>query len=503
MDAALSVEPQTATPTPDRSLYNDDLAPVPPERRTWGTGHIASLWIGMAIQIPTYTLAGTLVERGMDWKQAIFTVLLGNMIILIPLILNGFPGTAYGIPFPVLIRSSFGTRGANIPALMRAFVACGWFGVQTWIGGEAIYQAILAIWTVPAATVHIIPALGINGLELVCFLIFWAINMAIIVVGMDCIKWFEILSAPVLILTGIGLLTWGYMAAKGWGPMLDTPTKLDTPAKFWPVFIPALTAMVGFWSTLSLNIPDFSRFARNQKAQIWGQALGLPLTMAFYSFVGIAVTSVTIVVFGHAIWDPVQLMGQFHRPALVVFALFSMMIATLSTNIAANVVSPANDFSNLWPSRISFRLGGLITGAIGLCIFPWKLLANADYYINGWLLGYSGFTGPIAGIMIADYFVYRKQRLNVPDLYSREGEYTFIKGFSLIGIGSLILGCLPTLPGFLVAIRVIAKENVPGYLISFYSYSWFGGLAIAMVSYVALRRIASLSDKTARSNLRS
>ena len=479
-----------STLSPGSRLFNPDLAPVPPERRTWTMWSIAALWVGMAICITTYTLAGGLIQEGMNWWQATLTVFLGNAIVLIPMTLNAHPGTAYGVPFPVLLRSSFGTLGANIPAMMRAFVACGWFGIQTWVGGAAIYATSAVIFGFNPAEKVNLPVLGISPGELFCFLIFWALNMGIILRGMDSIKWLEIWSAPFLILTGVGMLIWAVTAAKGWGPILNQPSKFKTSAEFWPVFAAGLTAMVGYWATLSLNIPDFSRYARSQRDQVIGQAMGLPLTMTFYSFLGIAVTSATVVVFGEAIWDPVQLMAKFGNPVLSVLALVTLAVATLSTNIAANVVSPANDFSNLAPRLISFKTGSLITGGVGILMFPWKLYQDPKGYIFTWLIGYSALLGPIGGIMIADYFIHRRKKLNVAALYDPEGEYRFTNGFSLVGIGAFVVSVLPNLPGFLSTVGVLDEARVPALFLGIYNYAWFVGFVMAFVVYLVLRKFA-------------
>jgi NCS1 family nucleobase:cation symporter-1 len=471
-------------------LYNSDLAPIPPEGRTWTIWNITALWIGMAICITTYTLASGLIAQGMNWWQATITVFLGNVIVLIPMTLNAHPGTAFGVPFPVLLRSSFGTLGANIPALMRAFVACGWFGIQTWIGGAAIYATSAVIFGFDPATKTNLPVLGISTGELICFLLFWLLNISIIWRGMESIKWLEVWSAPLLIVTGIGLLCWALSAAKGWGPILSQPSTFKTNSEFWPVFAGGLTAMVGYWATLSLNIPDFSRFAKSQRDQILGQALGLPLTMTFYSFLGIAVTSATMVVFGETIWDPVKLMTKFGNPGLSVLALVTFAIATLSTNIAANVVSPANDFSNLAPRRINFRTGSLITGLIGILMAPWKLYHDPHGYIFTWLIGYSALLGPVAGIMIADYFVHRRKRLNVLALFDPCGEYRFTNGFSVVGLSALILAVLPNIPGFLVTVHLLAENRVPSLFVATYNYAWFTGFIFAFILYIALRRFA-------------
>jgi NCS1 family nucleobase:cation symporter-1 len=480
------------SPAPDISspLYNADLAPVPADQRTWTQWHIAALWVGMAVCIPTYTIASGLITQGMNWWQALLCVFLGNVIVLIPMTLNAHPGTAYGIPFPVLLRASFGTTGANIPAVMRGIVACGWFGIQTWVGGAAIYGTAAILFGFDPTTKTLLPGLGLSAGEFTCFLLFWAVNVYFIVKGMDSIKWLEALSAPFLLIIGGALMFWAYGAADGFGPIFNQPDKLTAAGTFWPVFGAGLTAMVGFWATLSLNIPDFSRFARSQRDQIVGQAIGLPPTMAFYSFIGIVVTSATIVVFGEAIWDPVAVIAKFGSKSLSAVALVTLAVATLSTNIAANVVGPANDFSNLAPRRISFRMGGLLTAVIGIVMMPWKLMADPTGYIFTWLIGYSALLGPIAGIMIADYFVCRKKHLDLAALYDPHGAYRFTNGFSTVALIAFLLGVFPSLPGFLVAVKAVEGAGLSGALLSLYNYAWFVGFGIAFSVYIALRKLA-------------
>lgn len=481
---------------PSARLWNEDLAPVPMDKRTWSKWHIAALWVGMAVCIPTYQLASSLIAGGMNWWQAVLTVLLGNLIVLVPLALNARAGTAYGIPFPVLLRSSFGVFGANIPAMLRALVACGWFGIQTWIGGSAIHTMLAVVFGFNLADKVNLPVLGISAGEFACFLAFWLLNMAVVVKGINCIRWLESLGAPLLLAIGLGLLAWAWVAADGFGPIFAQPSQFATSAEFWAAFFPGLTAMVGYWATLSLNIPDFSRFAKSQKDQILGQAIGLPGTMAFYAFIGVATTSATIVVFGEAIWDPVTLLGRFDDPWIVLPGLAALVIATLTTNIAANVVSPANDFSNLWPGKISFRIGGVIAGIIGILIMPWKLVADPSGYIFTWLIGYSALLGPIGGIMIADYFFVRHQRLNAPALYDTNGSYRFTGGFSIAALAALALGVLPHLPGFLVTIAVLPPDSVPEFFRELYNFSWFSGFGIAFALHLVFARIWKRSSVT-------
>jgi nucleobase:cation symporter-1, NCS1 family len=473
----------------DSPLFNDDLAPVRPEQRRWRWWNFAALWISMAACIPTYMLASSLIEGGMNWWEAVLTIFVGNLIVLIPMILNAHAGTKYGIPFPVYCRPAFGPLGANVPAMLRALVACGWFGIQTWIGGEAIYKILAVFFPSLGGEAH--NALGITLPQFLCFLLFWGINMFVIYKGIDSIRILLNIKAPLLIVLGLALLAWACQRAGGFGPILQQPAAFDPgqpkSGQFWSYFPGALTGMIGFWATLSLNIPDFSRYARTQKDQIIGQALGLPATMALYSFIGVAVTSATMIIYGKAIWDPTDVLTRFKNPAVLIVAMFSLCIATLATNIAANVVSPANDFAHLAPRKISFRLGGFITGVIGIAMMPWKLLANPSIYIFDWLGGYSALLGPIGGILIADYYVYRRRELDLVALYQPNGAYRHTGGFSLTGLAALVIAILPNLPGFLVTIHALPKENVAPIFMTIYSYAWFVGFAVAFVVYLLAR----------------
>jgi NCS1 family nucleobase:cation symporter-1 len=462
------------------NLINPDLAPTQLEDRTWSKWHLAALWIGMSICIPTYTLAASMIEAGMTWWQAVGTVLLGNMIVLVPMILMGHAGTKYGIPFPVLARASFGIKGAHIPAIARSLVACGWFGIQTWIGGFAIYQVFGVLgWIDIATDTSVLPILGITGLQFICFLAFWALHFAVVLRGINCIKWLESWAAPFLIAMALALLIWAAIKVGGVAKMF--PPSPESPPPFWPMFFPQLTAMVGFWATLSLNIPDFTRYCKSQRDQAMGQLIGLPTTMTLFSFIAIAVTSATIVIFGSAISDPVALVGQLGSTATVVVALIALTIATLSTNIAANVVGPANGFSNINPRKISFQTGGIITCVIGIVIMPWRLYNDLNDYIYTWLLGYSALLGPIAGIMLCDYFFVRRARLSSDDLYKEDGIYS---GFNMKAIVVLIVAVAPNLPGFYNAVS--HSSTFPAVFDQIYSYAWFIGIAIAIGLYAIL-----------------
>jgi NCS1 family nucleobase:cation symporter-1 len=457
-------------------LYNEDLAPVAIARRNWTTYNYAALWISMAHCIPTYMLASGLIASGMNWWQALLTVGLGNTIVLIPILLNSHPGTKYGIPFPVFARAAYGTIGSNLPALMRALVACGWFGIQAWIGGEALntfFANVVPGWATLLGS-------GVGGhttTEWASFLLFWGLNISIIYRGMDLLRHVENWAAPFVLVMTAALLAWAIWRAHGLGLLLAEPGKFTTAAGFFKVFVPSLTAMIGFWATLSLNMPDFTRFGRSQREQIVGQVVALPTTMFLFAAMGVMITSATAIIYGEMIWDPIQLIGRFRDPFVIAIAMFTAVVATLAVNIAANVVSPANDFANAFPRAISFKTGGLITGIVGIAIMPWRLLADPSGYIFTWLLGYSGGLGSIAGVLIADYWIVRKTALRLEDLYLPDGAYRYTAGWHIPGVVATLAGCAAAWVGLIVpALRPV------------YDYAWFVGFGVAALVYLALAR---------------
>jgi NCS1 family nucleobase:cation symporter-1 len=459
---------------PDARLYNKDLAPTSQAQRTWSTYNYIALWFSMSMAVTTYMLAASLIAGGMNWKQALFTILLGNLIVLIPMLLNAHAGAKYGIPFPVFVRSSFGPVGANIPALLRAIVACGWFGIQSWLGGQAIAAMIGVL--LPQTT-HMPWVLW------TCFLGFWLLNMVVVWRGVESIRFLQSLSAPFLLLMSFILLFWMLHKSGGFGPMLAAPSRFTSTGSFLRFFIPSLTAMVGYWATLSLNIPDFTRYAKNQNAQVIGQAFGLPIAMTLYSFIGIAVTSASEIVFGEAIWNPIDLLNRFHQPFVAFLGLIALLVATLNVNIAANVVSPSNDFSNLAPRLISFRTGGMITGFLGLAMMPWKLMETFGSYIFGWLVGYSGLLGPVAGIMVADYFLVRRTRLDYYSLYRRGGVYEYQRGLNPAALIALVIGVVVALVGrFIPSVAFL------------YNYAWFVGFFLSGAIYYLMMLVKVLSQ---------
>ncbi len=465
----------------DPSLYNEDLAPVPPEKRTWSKWHVAALWVGMAVCVPTYTLASERVGQGMSAWQAVFVIALANVIVLLPLMANGHPGTKYGIPFPVVVRASFGVRGAQVPAVLRALVACGWFGIQCWFGGLGLWATGAALF--PDVSVPDISIAGAPLAQLIWFFVFWLLNVYFIWRGMESIKWLETLSAPFLIACGAALLIWAIVAGGGLGTIMDQPAR--RPLR--ETFAVALTSGVSFWATLALNIPDFSRFARSQRDQAIGQAIAMPTTMTAFAFIGVATTAATVIVWGGApITYPDALVTKIDNPIVTVVGMLGLAIATLSTNIAANVVSPANDFANLAPQRITHRAGGIITAVIGILICPWLILENAGNYIFVWLVGYGILLGPIGSIMIVDYFVLRKKQLDVDDLYRRGGQYEYSSGFNVSAFIAFAVGVAPCIPGFAAAASGMASaEPIFDHI---YTWAWFVSSGLSAAVYYVLMR---------------
>jgi NCS1 family nucleobase:cation symporter-1 len=466
----------------DPRLFNEDLAPTRVDQRTWTTYAFAALWVSLAHCIPTYMMAAGLIKLGMSWGQAIVTILAGNTIVLVPILLNSHPGTKYGIPFPVFARAAYGVFGANVPAIMRAIVACGWFGIQCWIGGHALDRFVESLWpgwptALGAATVG-----GYRPTQWLSYAVFWSINIVIVYRGMELLRRVESWAAPYVLVMTTLLLVWILRRASaktggGLGSIVEVHSSFATTGDFLRVFVPSVTAMVGFWATLSLNMPDFTRYGRSQREQVIGQVVALPTTMTLFAAMGVFITSASAIVFGEAVWDPIDLGAKLDSRALVAVAELTAVVATLAMNIAANVVSPANDFSNLAPSRISFRTGGLLTGLLATLMMPWKLLENSDRYINGWLLGYSGGLGSIAGVLICDYWLVRRTHLVLADLYRRDGAYAYGSRGSRLGtnwaaVVATVAGCFVAWVGlFVPALHWL------------YDAAWFSGTFTSALVY--------------------
>ena len=467
-------------PIPAGPLVNPDIAPTSRKARTWGFWHLASLWVGMSVCIPTYMLASSMIDSGMNWWQSLVTILLGNAIVLVPLVLSAHAGTRYGIPFPVFARASFGWKGAHVPSLLRSAVACGWFGIQTWIGGLAIHAMLVLLWPPWAALGGDWTFMDHTLGQFLGFFLFWLVNLHFAWHGTESIKWLETFAAPLLLAIGVALLVWAVRAVGGIDDILASSSRLgaaaDAPtgsAFFFGLFLPWLTAMVGYWATLALNIPDFTRYANSQRAQAWGQGVGLLTTMPLFAFIGIAVTSATVILYGEAIWNPIDLVTRLTAGGsrwLGVVAMAALALATLSTNIAANLVAPANSLSNLAPRRISFRAGGMTAAVIGILLFPWELL---EAY-QTWLISYSGLLGAVGGVMLCDYAWVRHFRLELVDLYTEEGVYAYHDGLNRAAMIALVAGIAVALAGKLHPSLSFLFDGAwfSAAIVSFLIYAW-------------------------------
>ncbi|MEL7186302.1 MAG: NCS1 family nucleobase:cation symporter-1 [Pseudomonadota bacterium] len=450
--------------------YNDDIAPTQASQRTWTRWNVASLWVGMAICVPTYTLGGVLTAYfGLSVSEALWTILIANVIVLIPLTLNAYPGTRYGIPCPVVLRASFGIIGSNVPSLIRAIVACGWFGIQTLFGGLAIHLMLAAMFDGWAA-------LGGTG-EVIGFFIFWVANITVVLRGSESIKHLEALAAPLLLIVAVGLLFWA-LPKISLSEVLSVPANREEGASFIKLFLSALTAMVGFWATLSLNIPDFSRYARTQRSQVLGQIIGLPATMLLFSGLGVVLTAASLELVGKTVADPISLIGLIDSPFWVVLAMAMIILATISTNTAANIVSPTNVFQNIAPKYINENRGVIITGVIGIALMAWELLkklgwiesdVSLESLYSNWLLGYSSLLGPIAGIMVVDYFLVKNQEYDLLSLYKDGGTYP--------------AWSLPGFIAFLVPVAFTIIAITTGKMSWFYDYGWFTGSILGGLIY--------------------
>ncbi len=473
-------------------LWNRDLAPTSASQRAWRWYHYSALWIGMVMCVPAYTLAAGLVGAGMSAGEAIMTVTLGNLIVLVPMLLIGDAGARYGIPYAVLVRSSFGTLGGRLPAVLRALVACGWYGIQSWFGGLMIYALVGVLIGHPLGGARL-PVLGINLWQVGCFLLFWLLQFYFIVHGIESIRRLETYTAPLKVLICVLLLIWAYDKAGGFGPIVDAPSQFapggPRSGQFAAVFWPSLTAMVGFWSTLALNIPDFTRFAKTQRDQVVGQAIGLPVPMGLLAALAVFVTSATVVIYGKAIWDPVTLAGRMTGAAVLV-GLLVLLVDTISVNLAANLVGPAFDFSSLWPRRISYRSGGYITAVVAVAMMPWKILASTHGYILTWLDGYSALLGAIAGILLVDYYLVRRRVLDLESLYREAGGcYHYRGGWNPVAVTAFLVGVLPCLPGFLHVSLPRTFPDTSAFFTQLYSYAWFVALALAGLAYALGMRL--------------
>ncbi|TKW40808.1 hypothetical protein SEVIR_1G270200v4 [Setaria viridis] len=461
-----------------------DLSPTPPSERTMTAWELASLWAGLVVGVPAYYLAGSLVDLGMSALQGVATVTFANLVVVVTLVLTAAPAVTHGLPFPVLARAAFGVHGAHVPAVIRALVGCGWFGIESWIGGRAIFLLLPSKLKSYPPLLAPVPGISAAPLELACLLAFSAAQIAVIMCGMEGIRKLEKYAAPVLIVLTSALLAWAYTSAGGFGRFLTQTPRL-TSGEFWKVFFPSLTANISFWATVSINIPDFARYARSQADQVLGQ-VGLPVFMGLYTFAGLAITSATETIFGHVISDPIELLGRIGGPATTLLAIFGITLAIITTNIPANVVAPANALVSMSPRRFTFAKGALVTALISIVFQPWRLVSSSESFVNIWLLSNSALAGPIGGVLLTDHYIVRRTYLDVDALYSEDSgsPYYFQGGFNVAAMVAMATGVAPIVPGFLHKVGVLT--NVSKAFVTAYNNAWFVSFFIAGAVYCLL-----------------
>ncbi|RCX07357.1 NCS1 family nucleobase:cation symporter-1 [Extensimonas vulgaris] len=457
------------------ALTNEDLLPTTAAQRHWDWKDYAALWVGMVVCVPTYTMASSMLDQGFTWQMAVWLVFLANCIVLVPMVLLGRVGPRYGVPFPVLARVSFGVKGANLPAVLRGLVACGWFAINCYFGALALHGFLNVLGMNLAGPA---PGQTISSSQFLCFLAFWAVHIWFIWRGPESIRRLEVVAAPLMIVASVVLVA-VLLARVPAAQLFNLPAKVvEGGPRTWG----ALTGLVGFWATLALNIPDFTRFAKSQKDQVLGQAIGLPIPMALFSMVGVIGFSASAILYGKAELFPDGLLTKM-GPIAAGLGLLVILLANLTTNVAANLVSPSYDFSQIAPDKISFRTGGIIAALLGLLFMPWKLLASSGNYLFTWLGGYGTLLGAIAGILLADYYLVRRGQLQVEDLYRRGGAYEYRNGWNPQALVAFVLGVLPCLPGYLAVSGVIDKAGIPAIWLTLFDAGWFFSLAVAGAYY--------------------
>ena len=455
-------------------LYNADLAPVPLNRRDWTWVNMSTVWMGMVHNVVAYETAAGLMALGMNAWQAIAATAIAYLFLFVAMWFNAVSGTRYGLPFCVLIRSSFGPRGAQIPVLLRGFVAIFWFAVQAYAGSEAIDAIVGTLWPTWLTFTTTILGLSLHGWAAVA--LFWLLHAWIISHGVHRIRNFELVAGPLVIIVGLIATVWGLQVGHGLGPLFAQPSHLSG-VKGWLIFATGVTGLTGTWCTFAVNIPDLSRFVRSERDQVLGQLIGLPITAVVFTLMSVIVTSATVIVFGKPIWDPVALLLAIGHPGILIFGGITIVVATLSVNVAANIMPACYDLVNLFPRKLNFGSAGVAVLLIGLLFFPWLWFKDADSIFKV-LGGIGGILGPVTGIMLADYFGLRHQRYQVADLYRYDGPYAAWGGWNFAGIGAFIIGGLAALSGLIVPA-----------LAFLYDFSWFIGVAVGAVAYLALSRL--------------
>jgi NCS1 family nucleobase:cation symporter-1 len=520
-------------------LDSPDLRPIPPEARTWQWRSLASVWAGIVFCVPSYLLSCGMLEHGMGWWQAVLVVLAGNLVLWIPMVMIGHAGTRYGIAYPVLLRASFGTLGARLPVLLRTAVAVGWFGVQTSVGGFAIYH-LLNLMLGGLLEGSALPLVGVSFWQLNCFLGFWLLQVWFLRRwGMDGVHKLAWYGAPALLAAGLLLVLWAWVQADGFASILSSTSRFadgqSMHGQAMDVFPPLLAQMVALWMLLAINIPDYTRYVRDQGQQLLGQFVGLPLGIAFFSLVGVTVPFATVDIFNAeeiaaatgaaaaagaaaavGISDPLEvigLMGGFAR----VLGLLALVLAAFTTNLFAHLVPASTGLVALRPQQLDFSKAATVAACAALLLLPWRIVEWSGGTVFIWLAGLGAMLSPVVGILIADYFLLRRRQLDVAALYQHPGPYSYFRGWSLTALFALLVGNLLAVPGFLMSIDLATAWpqccptqtcedmaaacgglTVSPALENLYPYTPILGLLVGGLVYGLLRGVQGLFSRSGR-----
>ncbi|GBQ37586.1 NCS1 family nucleobase:cation symporter-1 [Gluconacetobacter azotocaptans] len=475
----MTAAPVTADTSPDlppgcdAALYNADLAPVPVAQRDWSWVNMATVWMGMVHNIVVYEAASGLMALGFSAWECLEIVAVAYAVLFVAMWFNARAGTKYGVPFCVLIRSAFGPYGAQIPVVLRGFCAVFWFSVQAYAAAQAV-DAVMS--TLSGAWAGMTTSfLGMQARTWLAMAIVWALHAWIVSHGVHRIRNFELVAGPLVIFVGLLATMWGLHVGHGLGPLFAQPSRLHGMA-FWSTFAMGVTGMIGLWATFAVNIPDLSRFVKSERDQVIGQAIGLPVTALVFTPMGIITTSATIILFGHPIWNPVDLLLALNYPVVTVLGGATLVLATLSVNVVANIMPASYDLVNLMPRRLDFHRAARLVLVLGVFFMPWLWFNQAEsiYRVLD-LIG--GMLGPVTGIMLADFYIVRKQTLDVGALYRLDGRYAGRKGWNP-----------PALVAFAAGGGVASIGHIVPGLEELNAVSWFIGVAIGGGVYLALSR---------------
>jgi NCS1 family nucleobase:cation symporter-1 len=463
----------------DPRLTNEDLAPL--RKQTWGTYNIFAFWMSDVHSVGGYVTAGSLFALGLSSWQVLVSLLVGITIVYFFCNLVAKPSQLTGVPYPVICRTVFGVLGANVPAIIRGAIAVAWYGIQTYLASAALDVVVLKLFPdlLPYADVNQYGFLGLPLLGWCTYAVLWVLQAAVFWTGMETIRRFIDFCGPAVYVVMIVLA--GYLIYKaGWGSInLSLGEVKYTGTAAIPVMLGAIALVVSYFSGPMLNFGDFSRYGRSFSAVKRGNLLGLPVNFLAFSILVVVTSSLTIPVFGELITDPVSTVARIDTTFAIVLGALTFTIATIGINIVANFISPAFDFSNVSPQRISWRAGGMIAAVGSVLITPWNLYNNPEV-IHYTLETLGAFIGPLFGVLIADFYIVRKQRVDVDDMFtmSPEGRYWYRKGYNPPAI-------IATAIGAIVAMVPVLWTDGPG-MHTTAQYSWFIGMALGFGSYLLL-----------------